>query len=213
MSRPSNKTLVGRPDNRDLAMQRAFYGAWGDAAVLGLALQSESMNQPGWKPLRAAVLHAQADLGPRVWMTAGELVRWRIEQQALDKVRKRPRGSADRATGLNAAKVRNIVAGLPVRKVTALACAHYALDLPLPPADLLAWYASRFALAQPVYQWLEMGAETFGQQVRGFKIHHGARIEAPASEAFLRALAWLDRMGPICPYGERAPITAFPPGG
>lgn len=214
--------LVGQSSLAHL--QALTSGTWEGTDVLVAQIVNESRHSQGWRPVRAAGMLALADqrATDRVWMTTEEFTAWWNNAKALAK---RMRWSTTHAqTDLEMAPSRMIQLKNPakvaeknlrVSKVEALACAHYALVLPKPVANgdhqaLAAWFESRFLAVGRVAAYLDMRTETLTARLKGWDLIRGERVPRPPEGSLIRALDWIHRMGPVCPYGERPPALVFP---
>lgn len=172
------------------------------------AVQAEGMGAPTWRPLLDVMECELADRGGRVWMTTQEFTEWLKEQEILRRRRKDPIKAAE-AVGMGDGRRRSLLHGrTPVSKAEALACAHYARRLPLPfgPDDNEAFAEfidQAFGGARQVAMWLQMNPNTIGNQMRGFHINaKHERVPTKVDPALARALDWIVKVGPFCPYGE-----------
>jgi hypothetical protein len=215
--RGQGRTLRARAD----AVAEACSGSWGGTAEAVDKLIHESMHVYGWRPARAALLYALADLARPVdygeeepmWMSGPEFARWRAEIKLVAKARKQAMKAQD-FLGVSDFQVRLMEkTGAP--KWIALACAHalFGHDLPVPADDVDAfreWYDARFRAVDRVAAWLGVGHKWLSCRMSGFEMVGGQRAERSPSAGLIRACDWLWRMGPYCPYGPLPPVELWP---
>jgi hypothetical protein len=207
--------LAGRRSkNRDELADQLCTGTWAGTADLVRRLVYSSMHAYGYRPDRAALLYALHDCNSetRMWMSPEQFQAWRKEARAIAKVR--GTGKPEDEIGISLWSARHYSAnGAP--KTIALACAHYlhGHDLPVPANDWRAldpWYRARFGSTERVAEWLQISATTLSDRLRGFSLVKGEREPREPEAYLIRALDWLWRFGPFCPYGEKRPLELWP---
>lgn len=192
-------------------IRRACAKTWPGTADVVAAVVAESVNHRAWQPVRAAALMVtEANPDGHVWMTAAEF-----------EACSRPYRMAEVAaqTGVTQWRRRAILAGDPVRKVEALAFAHWTAGLPLPvPAGeveaFAAWVERCFGLTAPVTRALGLrDRDHILDRVRGYTMRSGRRSPRQPEAGLIRAMDWCHRIGPISPYGDRLGPVPFPKAG
>lgn len=180
------------------------------------ALVENSTHAPAWRPVRAAAalgLAAQDPPAGHVWMTPAEFAAF-IERHF--PVRSNRAGRLQSELGIARSRRHAILEdGAPVGKAEALACAHYALGLPLPipPGDTTAfagWIEPRFGLVSALTAALDVAPRYITSRLKGYEVTSRGRRERLPDAGLIRALDWVWRVGPISPYGRRLPAAAFP---
>jgi hypothetical protein len=181
------------------------------------AIVKESGAIPAWRPVRAsAVLAMAAAAAPKdhVWMTCEEFAAFADRFFPLQKAGGGVKPLA-KHIGVAMKRRRAIIAGEPVRKIEALACAHYAAGLPLPiaPGDVRAfheWFHGVFGAARAVGIALGISHGYIPERLAGYELAGGARRARSPDEQLIRALDWMRRMGAVSPYGDRLGVPAWP---
>lgn len=210
--------------HRVVPLQQLTDGTWTGTEDAVAALVQDSMHKHGWRPVRAATLLTMAELNQRgrVWMTPEEFKTWVGVAKAVTKQRKEPLAVAQHDLGLTAGRVYDLqrpdrvaLRGLKISKVEALACAHYAMGLPRPvePGNaeaLMEWFAPRFGAVVNVAAFLDVTDAWLGARLRGWMLTRGERRDAPPEGFLVRALDWVYRVGPVCPYGDRPSVDLWP---
>lgn len=115
------------------------------------------------------------------------------------------RPSGAQAVGIGKEVADRIMSGeRPIKKVEALAVAHFLLGLPAPGGCFADWFTARFGLAGPeVSAWLELPARRgVGRPVPGMNLE-ACLAGDPPNVALVRALDWLYRAGPLTPFEAR----------
>lgn len=189
----------------------------GTEDLTGILLQ-DSVGRQVWRASRAAIIHGCVR---RPWMTPAEFDRWIVDQNAVRRARIRRTKATDEPTifeaiGMNSSGGRSrkstLLRGVqPFTLVEALACAHYAQGLPLPvqPGDVggfAAWFEERFHGGAGITDWLGVNHNHVSDRCRGFSLRDGRRVDRAPEIDIIRALDWVWRFGPFCPYGEPAGI-------
>ena len=190
------------------AIQRAAQGRWSDAETLLGRLAYESARQWSWRPARAGMLVGIQE-GPAVWMTVAEFEAWR----ARFKLRGAKLFEVTSIGRHRLASIRE--RGEPISRVEALACAHYALGLDQPVASgdveaFAAWAAPRFGAFEALGAWLQVRGDWITDRMRGYDLRGGKRIERTPEGSLIRAMDYVWRVGPSCPYGDRPAARYWP---
>lgn len=195
--------------------------AWPGSETLVQGILAESVGALAWRPHRAAVI---AGTESRCWMTPAEFGTWITEQTWAWRRRAKDGPPEPRplpAVGINAThsssnrKLHLLRGTRAVSKIEALAMAHYAHRFPLPfdVGDVAAfadWFPPRFALAGGIAEWLEYRAVDLTDRLRGFDVRDGQRWARAPEAGLIRALDWVWRVGPFCPYGEPQGRAVWP---
>ena len=217
--------LAGRiGTHRVVPLQQLTDGTWTGTEEAVASLVQDSMHKHGWRPVRAACLLTLAEINDRdrVWMTPEEFAAWVKVAKAVAKSRKEPTNAAQHDLGLTAGRVYDLqrrerveLRGLKISKVEALACAHYAMGLlkPVPTGDadaLQAWFMPRFGNVTHAASFLDVTDAWLGNRLRGWSLVRGQRKTVLPEGYLIRALDWLYRVGPICPYGDRPTVDLWP---
>lgn len=220
----AEEIMAGRIGTQRVApLQILTAGTWEGTEEAVASLVQESMHKHGWKPVRAGALLNLADLNRKgVWMTPEEFKTWIGIAKALAKQRKEPIAVAQHDLGLTKGRIYDLqrpervaLRGLKISKMEALACAHYVMgfDHPVPPGDadaLSAWFEPRFGNVTNAAAFLDVTDSWLGARLRGWMLSRGNR-KVTLPEGFLvRALDWVWRVGPICPYGDRPSVDIWP---
>lgn len=201
---------------REDALAVLVDGSWTGTEGLVRQIMDESRHAEGWRPGRAALMTAALDAPPidGPYLTPEQFADWKVMAKALAKAKgwEKP----EPALGLTPQQLRLLRARGVTSKAQALAMAHYLCGLPMPvPAGdsdaLQAWYRPRFGGTERVAAWLDMDDRVLADRLRGFSLQKQGRTPRPPEPWLVRALAWLWRMGPYCPYGPKAPITGVWP--
>lgn len=184
---------------------------WDGTADLVTKVLDSSRPPSGWRVPRAALAAAAVD---RIWMTPEQFKDWLLAQEFLAKKRKDPVKPV-LALEIKAQKMDYLRGKRPISKMHALAMAHYAAGLPMPiePEDTVAfdhWFTENFGITTGAGEFLDVGQSYIGDRVRGYDITRKGRAERLAGPALIRALDWILRMGPFCPYGAPEPIRPWP---
>lgn len=168
---------------------------------------------PGWRRVSAAALLALADDGDRVWMTTEEFVAWRafmgISGARHTRIRVRE------MIGMAHTRLKTVMDGGRINRVESLACAHslFGLTLPIEEGDSEAfagWFPARFGAQTPIARYLRFPNNHIGDRIRGYVVKDGKRIPRAPEVDLIRALDWVDVMGPWSPYGEKPVVKAWP---
>lgn len=207
---------VGRP--RLPAIEHICSNTYLGTNELVEALVAESTNSmKAWRPVRAATVAAlsvERSRGTRTWMTQAEFGAW--AQQHFPTGRKTAGLTMEVAVGITKKRRKSILEGSEVTPTEALAMAHFSTlgwARPIMPGNaevFSAWYTPKFGAALPAAMVLEIKDATISDRLRGYALKRGARHERLPEIGLIRALDWLYRVGPFCPYGERPPGAAFP---
>ncbi|AKU43505.1 hypothetical protein CPT_Sansa101 [Caulobacter phage Sansa] len=204
------------------ALESLCHGTWSGTDALVASLVLESRGAPAWRPVRAAVVAATSDVENRIWMTPEEFADWVQGAKAL--AMRLGRGTTHPYQDLQIAPLRvkklknpKLMAaeGLIIKKGEALACAHYLMNFPKPVDNgdvegFADWFDRRLKSVNLIAPYLNMGADTLGSRLRGYDVVRDQRVERKPEGWLIRALDWIDRMGPICPYGPRPAPPIFP---
>lgn len=209
MTKPTGKPR-GRP--RAPAIEKVCADTYEGTREIVLALVKESTNVPAWRPVRAAALMALGIGENSVWMTTEEFAAWIEKNFPM-----RQRGATGRmmdAVGFGKARRASLLAGERVRKVEALAMAHYGAGLPLPcpvgDVDAFStWATEKFGAVRVVNAALELSESYVTDRMRGYDIN-GGRVPREPDALLIRALDWVWRMGAFSPYGQRPGAHPFP---
>lgn len=210
--------MPGGPKHPKQNIAKAALGCVAGTEPLLRAVRDASMPPDTWRPARAAVQHAMADSGDRIWMTGEEFATWLREQAILHIKRKREGPNPTHAVGIADSRKRKLVhfEDTPT-KLEALACAHYAFrfEPPMQPEDqsaFSAWFGEHFGLSNAVAAWLQIAPRYLQNAIEGVRMAAGQRVATRPTITLIRALDWTRRMGPICPYGERVAVGKFSAG-
>ena len=217
------RTQQQRKDRR-IAVQRQvteltkrFADRWNDAPDLCMAVTRESNGAFGWRAGRDALVRAIASVDQDlVHMTPEEFRAWWAKQSHFLNYKKSMASKVIRDIGIHPANAHLILKGeAKVSRAQALACAWYALDLKLPvdPQDQPAirqWMLRRFGTMSPVSLYLGYSREILSIWALGYKMVNGKRAERPVPLTGLCAMAWVDRMGAVNPYGQAPRYLSFP---
>lgn len=212
----TKRTIYGSKEQLSTHAARLALGSIPGTESLLLAVRRQSAGVDSWRPLRSALQHATADSSPRVWMTTDEFNRWFKEQAVLHIKRKREGPNPTEALNMNPRRKRQLIHGEDTpSKIEALACAHYAMrfDLPAEAQDdraFDAWCVEHFG--GPNYflaAWLGITSSALAAAMLGYRMQAGQRVASKPRVALIRALDWVRRMGPVCPYGERPVAATF----
>ena len=120
------------------------------------------------------------------------------------------------AIGLSGTQFRRRLKGAKrITKSEALACSHYLLGwaTPVPAGDSAAfadWFYPRFGGTECIGEWLEVRPRALCDRLRGFEVRDGQRIKRGPETSLVRALDWVWRIGPACPYGAVKRAPAWP---
>ncbi len=184
------------------------------AQDLVMQIVDESKQLRSWRPLRAAA----AALEPRedpIWMTADQFSRWHIGEMAIRrKLANEIRPAAD--LGISATVRAGYLNGSQtIPKIIALACAHisagHALPVPAEDHELFAhWFHPRFGAVESITDFLDMGKSQIADRLKGYQMVEGVRRVRQPGPALIRALDWVYRVGPFCPYGDGMAAPVFP---
>lgn len=203
----------GRP--RKPAILTVVKGAHPGTAELIEALVRESIYGPHWRPIRSAAVMAMAvsAAGDHVWMTTAEFDAWKA-MHFPDRRRGATSGLM-RVLDMGKGRLASIRAGSPVKKWEALACAHYALGLPLPiesgnPEVFARWIVETFGATVSIAGAAGLAKDRIADRMSGRELCRGVSVKREPEEAMIRALDWIRRVGPFSPYGQRAQAEAFP---
>jgi hypothetical protein len=188
--------------------------SWQGTAAMIEKVMAESSHARRWTPTRSAVL-ATTVANRVLWMTPAQFNDFLLAQDFLAKKKGTPK-PVD-ALGLKAVKMDYLRGARAVTKVHALAMAHFAAGLPMPiePENTEAfdqWFTERFGQAAPVTAFLDVSQSYITDRLRGFDITTKGRAVRLPSAALIRALDWVLRFGPFCPYGEPVELFTFPTG-
>lgn len=176
---------------------------------------AESQNHPSWRPGRAGALVALAGLEEHVWMKADEFASW-VDVNSWAARRRKEGITPIQAIGMSPKRKLQIIRGeRQALKVEALACAHYAMRLPVPclPGDVAgfaAWCGRTFGGTNRLSDFLHIKQETITDRIRGFDIVEGERSARLPEIGLIRAMAWVAHAGPFCPYGDPPDIQVWP---
>lgn len=195
-------------------VDKVVRGLWPDAKSLVEVVVEESRGISAWRPGRAALLLSAA---PRVWMTSGQFYAWLHAQNFLHK---RTPGAPKPIEAVGIASRRRLAllkGDAQVTKLEALAMAHYAAGIapPIEPDDVpafSAWVGEKFGASRQLAAFLEVHQSYIQDRVRGFDIQNTRRIPRLPDITLIRAMDWVLRFGPFCPYGEPADVELFPAG-
>ena len=191
----------------------------GTAALVDILIE-ESKHAYGWRPLRAGLLYALREVAPNddddatIYLTPAEFTRWVAEAKALSKAR--GDGLLPSAIlGVSTLVIKTLKTKGVTSKPIALACAHYSMGLamPVPAGDarqLDLWFRPRFGGTDRVSRWLHTAPKTLMHRLRGYEVRGDDRIDRHPEAYWVRALDWLATVGPICPYGPKAPVDIWP---
>lgn len=162
-------------------------------------------NWPGWRPVTAAAL-LTLDEHDRVWMTTEEFIRWR-EQMGISGSRHTLVKILD-LLNMGRLRLNTIMDGGKISRVESLACAHalFGLQAPVQPGDseaFASWIAARFGATGPVAAYLRYPSTGIGDRIKGFKVTGAKRSPRAPEIDLIRALDWVDVMGPWSPYGDK----------
>lgn len=205
------------PPGRQTTTVAATEGCWEGTRDMVGAVVHESRNRTSWKPHRAALAHVMAGQ-PGVHMLPSEFFLWRKMARKLARLLGREETPMDdigftthRYNDLGS-ESRTKRRGLVISRIEALACAHYVLgfEKPCDPAGLKDWFWPRFGAMTHICAWLDTDPTEFSGQIEGSYVKDGVRQQVVASGALIRALDWVHRFGPVCPYGERPDVVTFP---
>lgn len=188
--------------------------SWRGTAPMIEKVMAESSHAPRWTPTRSAILATTVATGV-LWMTPDQFNDFLLAQDFLAKKKGTPKPID--ALGLKAVKLDYLRGVRAISKVHALAMAHFAAGLPMPiePEKTEAfdiWFTTRFGQAAPVTAFLDVAQCYITDRLRGFDITTKGRAVRLPSAALIRALDWVLRFGPFCPYGERVELITFPTG-
>lgn len=197
------------------------YEGTGDLVEMIIA---ESKNVYGWRPGRAALIHAIRDLRhPEApYLTPDQFRVWVDEAKALIRARKLDFSSPRHVLGLTPEQYRRITSGKAGIEATgvrsrpiALACAHFQMGLPMPvePDDhraLSAWFDACFSSSERVAEWMGVDSRTLSNRLRGYSLSGDTRQKQKVEAYWVRALSWLQIMGPVVPYGPKTPTPLWP---
>jgi hypothetical protein len=184
------------------------------AVELVLTVIDESKAVDSWRPLRAAAAALEPGEAP-IWMTAEQFTRWYLGEMALERKLKTGRKPSD-VLGIQAtARASYLNGSRAIPKIIALACAHISASLPLPieagdSAKFSFWFTPRFGSPTAINDFLDLGKEHISNRVRGYRVVDDERRPRLPEEALIRALDWVYRFGPCCPFGDRPPPAVFP---
>lgn len=179
-------------------------------------LVAESKNHPAWRAVRAAAVRALHDTQqPRVWMTKAEFADWITVQNIVVRRRKEPLKPLEAVSIASSRKGKILRGEAAVSKVEALACAHFALRLPMPvaPGDVAGfndWTDATFGAVAHIETWLELNRAHIGDRMRGYDIVKGEQRPRAPDAGLIRAMDWTARMGTACPYGVQPKVAVFP---
>lgn len=202
--------------SRANAVALATAGCYAGTTALVQGIVDESKFVSAWRPLRAGAILAAAHAAPRVWMTRDQFADWITVQSFAARRRGDPVKPAE-ATGISSHQRLSILRGVrAVEKTEALACAHYAMQLamPVPAGDVEGfadWCGRTFGAVNEVTKWLDLPGNYITDRMRGFDVRKGVRHEVAPGAGLIRALDWVARVGPICPYGDLPEVETFPP--
>lgn len=196
-------------------IQLATMGAWPGTEELVRAVIGESKYVPAWRPGRAGALRAYAEMQPRVWITADEFADWVRSQSAAGRKRRDAESPIDKLGMTSKRKLRLIRGDSEATKAEALACAHVAMNFPLPvqPGDVAGfatWVANTFGGVEKLSDWLGVKNTVIGDRMRGFDVVGAERRPREPEVGLIRALDWIARCGPFCPYGEPIVVKTWP---
>ena len=174
--------------------------------------KEESTSWPGWRPVGAAARAALADEQDRVWMTTEEFVGWRAHMGIAGS--RHTQAKLRETLDMAGTRFKAIMSGAAITRVESLACAHalFGLALPIEPNDSEAfalWFPARFGSQTPIGNFLRYPAHQIGDRIRGFAVSGGKRVPRTPGADLIRALAWVDVMGPWSPYGEKPHVKAW----
>ena len=205
---------MGRPAMKEpnALAARLAVGCWTGTQAAFMAVYRASRGPHTWHAARAAIEHVTAP--DRVWMRPEEYTQALNDQRHFN--RSRDHGEMWGALGISQDTSDRMRSGQrPMRKHEAIVVAHVRLRLPVP--DLYdrevfqAYVADRFGASADLDAWLELPGNCIADVVRGFKMGGGVRQARPVTEGLIRALDWVDRMGPVpAPYGDRTAAAPFP---
>jgi hypothetical protein len=154
----------------------------------------------GWR--RDLALTAMGDPAERIWMTREQFEAWWARCNAGP--RKLRLDASEVGISREMARAR-IEGRQRVRKIEALAIAHHALGFPMPieAGSVRAfndWFMPRFVTREPLNDWLDLGPGTLGLYLQGYTIKQGKRWDRIPDACMIRAVDWVYRVGPVCPW-------------
>lgn len=192
-------------------ISRLTKDAWPDAGDLVTKILDESKGVTSWRPARAALLHSAQE---RSWMTPIQLQAFLLSHDFLAK-----RLGQEKALALlpelKSPKLDYLRGIRPVPKMIALACAHVqaCFEMPIPAGDVPAfdrWFTEHFGHAAGVTEFLDVAESYITDRIRGYDMSRTGRQARLAGPALIRALDWVRRMGPFCPFGEGSSPALWP---
>lgn len=196
-------------------LSKVTRGTYAGTAELVRVLLDESKHAGAWRPTRAAVSLSLERRGRFAWMTNVELADWTVQAAVRGKVCT-PRIKPHEAIGLSRPQLARRLRGLQrVTKAEALACGHYLLGFPLPvsasdPELFAEWFYPRFGGTERIGTWLEIQPSRISDRLRGYDVREGLHAPRAPEVWLMRALDWVSRMGPVCPYGAPAAQPVWP---
>lgn len=199
----------------DFHLSKVTRGTYAGTAEMAQILLDESKHAGAWRPIRAAVALSLERRSRSAWMTVEELADWTVQAAVRGKVSS-PRIKPHDAIGLSRPQLARRLRGVQrITKAEALACGHYLPGFPLPVAgpepELLAeWFYPRFGGTERIGTWLEIQPSRVADRLRGYDVREGVRIPRAPEVWLMRALDWVSRMGPVCPYGASAAQPVWP---
>lgn len=181
------------------------------------AVLSESNPSPahgnGWRPVRAAAVKAMryTEAPPAVHMTTEEFTAW-LERHSMTG--RGSRANLQEQVAISKERKLFILEGARIKKVEALAMAHFALGLRPPVPAGNAGMFKRFVtenFGRPVglTKVLEVEANSIRQKMEGFRLVRGVAMPRPTDIGLIRAIDWVRRFGPYSPYGDQPSTKEF----
>lgn len=199
--------IIAQDDRR--ALERVASNRWPDCADLMHEIAYESQRVRSWRPARAGALVALQK--SRVWMTLDEFENF-LANTRLPKLRGKV---LSERLEIGKKRLKAIREGSPISRVEALACAHYQLGLalPVPAGDVEAfgpWVNARFGAFEAIGNFLGIRGDDITNRIRGYDTRKGGRVPCKPGPQLIRALDWVYRVGPSCPFGDAPDVEYWP---
>jgi hypothetical protein len=200
---------------KNAALDQLTANCYPDTPELVLAIVAESKNHAAWRPGRAGALRGLAEMNRQVWMRPDEFADWILVQSAAGRKRGETLKPIEKLGMTSKRKLRLIRGDAEVSAVEALACAHVAMNfaMPVEPGDVDAfarWVAATFGGVERLSKFLRITNTQIGDRMRGFDVVGDFRVPRAPEAALIRALHWIARCGPVCPYGEELAVKTWP---